>query len=171
MKTEEKDLRAALVRQELESERLCRERDAARAEVCALEARFMHDRRWSADEIRERRGWGTGPVSDETLPPLISLRSGTDTALRELILSAQARGGFDSETWTFTDPFCAAVDEVCFDALVDLACLTEERDTARRMACESESRHNDDLVYADPVNIAKARGWDCYKTENKDNAI
>lgn len=44
----------------------------------------------------------------------------------------------------------------------------QERDEARRIACENEAKYNrmmfDNQDYSDPKKIAKRRDWDCYKT-------
>ena len=49
-------------------------------------------------------------------------------ALKEVRNEAQKRGGFDPRDWSFTDPFCAMVDEVATDASVKLVEMQEKID-------------------------------------------
>ena len=57
-------------------------------------------------------------------------------------------------------------------AIKEIERLRNERDEARRIACENEARHNgmmfDNPKYSDPVSIAEERGWDCFKENTND---
>jgi len=52
-------------------------------------------------------------------------------------------------------------------AIKEIERLREERDEARRIACNREAELNrmmfDNPKYSDSVAIAKQRGWDCFK--------
>lgn len=48
--------------------------------------------------------------------------------LRAVRKEAQQKGNFNPETWTYSDPFCAKVEEVITDALVALVELQERND-------------------------------------------
>lgn len=45
--------------------------------------------------------------------------------------------------------------------------LTAERDQARRMWCEQESRIWDDPATKPPECFATEKGWDCFKEDGK----
>ena len=47
--------------------------------------------------------------------------------------------------------------------------VLEQRDEARRLACENEAAHNgmmfDNPKYSDPIAVMREHGWDCFKEE------
>lgn len=55
------------------------------------------------------------------------------------------------------------------EAADEIERLREERDEARRIACENEAGYNgmmfDNPKYSDPIEVMRERGWDCFREE------
>ncbi len=91
------------------------------------------------------------------------------TRLNRILSGADERGLDETE--------CRAIR----DAAAEIMQLRLERDSARRDACEfgamleTDANPNYDPESGDfakiAMRIAYLKGWDCYKTENKENAI